>query len=138
VDIVVPTHCLDAGAVIAYLRQESGAEVLKEIIERSNTFLAMHVCNRGEVYYDFFRADGPVAAQTAWANTLELPLALRRDTDDAFIQRVGVIKVAERVSFADAFALALRERLQVPLITTDHHEFDAIEPKGHFRFLWLR
>ncbi len=105
-DIIAPTHCLDACAVIAYLRQESGAEVL-------------------------------AAAQTAWANALALPLALRRDADDAFIQRIGVIKVAERVSFADAFALALAERLHVPLITTDHHEFDAIEQKGLFRFLWL-
>ena len=40
--------------------------------------------------------------------------------------------------FADAFALALAERLHVPLITTDHHEFDAVERKGHFRFMWLR
>ena len=126
-DIIAPTHCLDACAVIAYLRQEAGAEVLKEIIERPNTFLAMHVCNLGEVYYDFFRDDGLAAAQTAWANALALPLALRRDADDTFIQRVGVIKVAERVSFADAFALALAERVHVPLITTDHHEFDAIE-----------
>ena len=137
-DIIAPTHCLDAYAVIAYLRQEPGAEVLKEIIERSNSFLAMHVCNLGEVYYDFFRDDGLTAAQTAWANALVLPLALRRDTDDVFIQRVGVIKVAERVSFADAFALALAERLLVPLISTDHHEFDAVERKGHLRFLWLR
>ncbi len=137
-DIIAPTHCLDACAVIAYLRQEAGAEVLKEIIERSNTFLAMHVCNLGEVYYDFFRDDGLAAAQTAWANALTLPLALRRDADDAFIQRVGVVKVAERVSFADAFALALAERLHVPLITTDPHEFEAIEQKGVFRFLWLR
>ena len=137
-DILTPTHCLDACAVIAYLRQESGAEVLKEIIERPNSFLAMHVCNLGEVYYDFFRDDGLAAAQTAWANALVLPLALHRDTDDVFIQRVGVIKVAERVSFADAFALALAERLLVPLISTDHHEFDAVERKGHLRFLWLR
>jgi hypothetical protein len=50
----------------------------------------------------------------------------------------GVIKVEERPSFADAFALALAERLNIPLVTTDHHEFDAIERKGHFRFLWLR
>ena len=64
--------------------------------------------------------------------------ALRRDADDTFIQRVGVIKVEERVSFADAFALALAERLNVPLVTTDHHEFDAVERKGRFRFLWLR
>ena len=137
-DILALTHCLDACAVIAYLRQEAGAEVLKELIERPHTFLAMHVCNLGEVYYDFFRDDGLAAAQTAWANALALPLALRRDTDDAFIQRVGVVKVTERVSFADAFALALAERLQVPLRTTDHHEFDAIEQKGVWRFLWLR
>ena len=58
--------------------------------------------------------------------------------NDVFIQQVGVIKVEERVSFADAFALALAERLNVPLVTTDHHEFDAVERKGHFRFLWLR
>ncbi len=137
-EIVTPTHCLDACAVIAYLRKEPGAEVLKEIIEQPDTFLAMHVCNLGEIYYDFFREDGIEAAQTAWANTVALPLTLRRDTDDDFVQRVGVIKVNERVSFADAFALALSERLQIPLVTTDHHEFDPLEQKGHFRFLWLR
>jgi PIN domain len=104
VEQVAPTHCLDACAVIAYLRNEAGAEVLKELIERPTTFLAMHVCNLGEVYYDFFRDDGRTAAQTAWTNTLALPLLLRRDADDAFVQRVGVIKVEERISFADAFA----------------------------------
>ena len=136
-EALTPTHCLDACAVIAYLRRESGAEVLKEVIERPGTFLAMHVCNLGEVYYGFFRNDGLEAAWTAWANTLALPLELRRDADDTFIQRVGVIKVEERVSFADAFALALSERLNVSLVTTDHHEFDPIEQKGYFRFLWL-
>jgi predicted nucleic acid-binding protein len=138
VETIAATHWLDACAVIAYLRNEAGAEVLKEMIEQPTTFLAMHVCNLGEVYYDFFRDDGLTAAQTAWTNTLALPLTLRCDADDAFIQRVGVIKVEERISFADAFALALAERLNIPLITTDHHEFDAVEQKGHFRFLWLR
>jgi len=65
VETITPTHCLDACAVIAYLRQEPGAEVLKELIEHPNTFLTMHVCNLGEVYYDFFRGDGIGAAQTA-------------------------------------------------------------------------
>jgi predicted nucleic acid-binding protein len=138
VEGVAATHCLDACAVIAYLRQEPGAEVLKALIELPTTFLAMHVCNLGEVYYDFFREDGLTAAQTAWTHTLALPLELRREADDTFIQRVGIIKVEEHVSFADAFALALTERLRIPLVTTDHHEFDAVERKGHFRFLWLR
>jgi predicted nucleic acid-binding protein len=65
VDIVSPTHCLDACAVFAYLRAEAN------------------------------------------------------------------------VSFADAFALALAERLQVPLVTTDHLKFDPIDQKGRLRFLWL-
>jgi predicted nucleic acid-binding protein len=138
VESVAATYCLDACAVIAYLRQEPGAEVLKALIELPTTFLAMHVCNLGEVYYDFFREDGITAAQKAWTHTLALPLELWREAGDAFIQRVGIIKVEERVSFADAFALALAERLSIPLVTTDHHEFDAVERKGHFRFLWLR
>jgi predicted nucleic acid-binding protein len=129
---------LDACAVIAYLRKEPGAEVLAGLIEQPDAFLTMHVCNLGEVYYDFFRSDGKEAADTAWTKAIGLPLFLRHDTDDSFIQRVGVIKVEERVSFADAFALALAERCGIPLISTDHHEFDPIEQKGHFRFLWLR
>jgi hypothetical protein len=101
----------------------------------------MHVGNLGEVYSDFFRADGCPAAQTAWTSILTLPLALRlalrRDADDAFIQRVSVMKMAERIAVADARALALAERLNIPLVTTDHHAFDAVEQKGHFRVLWL-
>jgi hypothetical protein len=48
VESVADTHCLDACAVIAYLRQEPGAEVLKALIELPNTFLAMHVCHLGD------------------------------------------------------------------------------------------
>jgi hypothetical protein len=62
-----------------------------------------------------------------WPNTFALPLTPRRYADDAFIQRVGVMKVEERISSIDAFALALAERLNIPLVTTDHHEFDAVE-----------
>jgi predicted nucleic acid-binding protein len=135
---VTPSYCLDACAVIAYLRKEPGAEVLGRIIEQPDTFLAMHICNLGEVYYDFFRSEGRDAADMAWTKAVGLPLFLRHDTDDSFIQRVGIIKVEERVSFADAFALALAERCSIPLVTTDHHEFGPVEQKGHFRFLWLR
>jgi hypothetical protein len=46
------------------------------------------------------------------------------------------IRAAERVSFTDAFALAMVECVQVPLRTTDHYAFDATEQKGPFRFLW--
>lgn len=47
---VAVTHCLDACAVIAYLRQDPGSEVLQALIEHLTTFLVMHVCNLGEAY----------------------------------------------------------------------------------------
>jgi hypothetical protein len=51
--------------VIAYLRGEPGADILKTIIEQPSSFPAIHVCNLGEVFYDFFRSDGLAAAETA-------------------------------------------------------------------------
>ena len=135
---LVSTYGLDACAVIAYLRAEPGAAILKALIEQPTTLLARPVCNLGAVSDDFFRDSGLPTAQTAWTNTLALPLTWRRNADDAFIQRVRGMKVEEQVSCADALALALAERLNVPLMTTDHHAWDAIEPKGHVRSLWLR
>jgi len=58
---------------------------------------------------------------TAWTFTLELPLKLCRDSEGAFVQRVSTLKVAERASFADAFALALSARLQVLVMMTEYH-----------------
>jgi hypothetical protein len=45
VETLTATHCLDACSVIAYFRSETGADVLKEIIEQPTSFLAMHVCD---------------------------------------------------------------------------------------------
>jgi hypothetical protein len=45
---------------------------------------------------------------------------------------------AERLAFAEACALAWAARLNIPLVTIDHHAFDASEWKGLFRFRWLR
>ena len=41
-------------------------------------------------------------------------------------------EVEERVACAEAWALALAERLNIPLVPTDHHAFDAIERQRHF------
>lgn len=132
------TYMLDACALIAYFRGEEGGERLVSLVEDEAHGLAIHAVNFGEVYYDFLRAGGEEKARELWVRALLLPMEIRRDLDDEFVQRVGAWKVRYSISYADAFALALAEREGVPLITTDHHEFDIIEADGTVDFFWLR
>ena len=83
-------------------------------------------------------AEGEGKARELWARALLLPMEIRRDLDDEFVHRVGAWKVRYSISYADAFALALAEREGVPLITTDHYEFDLVEADGTVGFFWLR
>ncbi|MEE8586698.1 MAG: hypothetical protein V3T83_17800 [Acidobacteriota bacterium] len=61
-----PTYCLDACAVITYLRKESGADILKKLIEDESAWLALHACNLIEVYYDFLRVVPLRLAALGW------------------------------------------------------------------------
>jgi len=47
-------------------------------------------------------------------------------------------KTVYRISYADSFVLALAEQQEAAVISTDHHEFDAVETAQAFRFAWLR
>jgi hypothetical protein len=62
--------------------------------------------------------------------------AFRRDAEEVFLQRVGVLQVEERVSCADACVWAPAARLPVPLVTTDYSACDAVERQGRVRLLW--
>lgn len=65
-----------------------------------------------EVYYDFVRVGSPFDA--------------------------GMIKVANRVSLADSLCLSLSRRLALPVLTSDHHEFDMIVASGVAKVVFLR
>lgn len=42
------------------------------------------------------------------------------------------------MSLGDTFAVALARRLNCPLISTDHHELDAIHAAGVFKVAFIR
>jgi predicted nucleic acid-binding protein len=57
---------------------------------------------------------------------------------DAVFAVAGRLKASYRISLADAVALAEASVSGGALLTSDHHEFDAIEQKENIRFLWIR
>lgn len=128
---------LDACALIAYLRGETGCERVEEILAQTDDPVLIHAVNLGEVFYDGLRR-GDEKVKDLWEDTSELGIEIRRDLDDAFVTTAAKWKARHRIAYADAFALALAQKESAVLATTDHNELDAVSAEGQVQFLWLR
>ncbi len=116
---------LDACGMIAFVREAPGAEIVVRLL--TNGQCVAHALNMCELYYDFFRAANRQTASDAVSDLLSLGLAIREDMDREFWQEVGRLKAEiKRISLADCCTIALTERINGTLATSDHHEFDPI------------
>ena len=59
-------------------------------------------------------------------NLIEAGIVVRSDMDMDFWKSAGVLKARGRISLADCFAIALAEREDAILLTSDHHEFEPL------------
>lgn len=120
-------YVLDASAMIAYLRHEPGAAVVAVCLAEPANESYAHSLNLCEVFYDFRRSGGEQIAQQALGDLLALDIHARDDFSPEFWQAAGRIKAAHRrVSLADCFAITLAQSLGGSVLTSDHHEFDAV------------
>lgn len=97
------------------MNDEPGAEAVERAIADGGA--AISWINLGEVLYIESRAAGESAAAAAVE-------ALRRqietcDVDADLVLHAARIKARHRLSYADAFAVALAERHRVPVMTGD-------------------
>jgi predicted nucleic acid-binding protein len=124
------TFVLDACAIIAYLRDEDGADVVESALLGDNACVA-HAVNICEVYYDCLRRGSAGQADAFLEDLASIGLITREDMDAALWKTVGGYKAAiARVSLADCFAMPLTQRLNAELVTSDHREFDPIAALG--------
>jgi PIN domain nuclease of toxin-antitoxin system len=118
---------LDASAMIAYLRDETGAEKVTQALAEPLNQCVAHAVNLCEVFYDFYRASGPDIAVEALSDLARVGVVENAQITRDFWQRVGALKAVHRhVSLADCFLIALANQLQATVLTADHHEFDAM------------
>ena len=83
---------IDASALIAFLRDEPGADVVENVLPGPEKCYA-HALNLCEVYYDFFRASNQDAAEAAISDLLGLAIEERTDMDAEFWRDVGASKL---------------------------------------------
>jgi predicted nucleic acid-binding protein len=93
--------------------------------------------NLCEVYYDFYRSNGEIAARDAIHDMLALGVQVRNDLSTEFWQAAGALKATHR-SLADCFAVALAQAVGGTVLTSDHHEFDSLGARGVCAIAFIR
>ncbi len=117
----------DSNALIAYLEDEPGAEMVDELLaDRSNVGF-VHSIKLCEVFYHVRRTYGEQAAQDTYEAIQRLRLNIREDMDEDLWQAAARIKADHaRVSLADCLCIALANRVGAEVVSSDPHEVETL------------
>jgi PIN domain nuclease of toxin-antitoxin system len=122
---------LDSSAMVAFLRNEPGAAVVEALLLDPNTTCFAHAVNLCEVFYHFYRRGGETDAQTVLATLRSAGIVTRDDLDLHFWQEVARLKAPRpNLPLGDCFCIALAQRLNGEIVTSDHPDFDPIAQAG--------
>ncbi len=76
-------YILDASAIIAWLRNETGADVVEQAVRDSGAQSLVHAINLCEVFYDACRNAGEARAQSVVSDLAAAGVVERDDFDQA-------------------------------------------------------
>lgn len=91
-----------------------------------------------EIYYGFYRSDGEETAENRLRAIKESPLTIIDTLADEVFREAGRLKSRYRMSLADSIVLAESVVKKAVVVSSDHHEFDAVERDEDIEFLWIR
>jgi len=132
----MPAKVLDSHALVAYFRDEPGAEMVENLLVvagRKDSPLHMTDVNYAEVKYSIVKKDGV----KAWAEAAKILQGLPIDfhsTTRAMADTAADFKARFKLSLADAFAAALAREKKTELVTSDP-EFKALEKEIQINWL---
>ncbi len=133
--------CLDAFAILTWLQDEPGADLVDEFLQRAagekdfRCFVSL--VNLGEVYYRLYRALGRGEADTFWRDALQKSPFSPVEVTRRRVLEAARIKARYLIALADAFAVQLAQETQSPLVTGDP-EIRMLEEEGVIPVIWLK
>jgi predicted nucleic acid-binding protein len=133
----MPTKVLDSFALIAYFRDEPGAETMENLLVaagKEESPLLMTDVNYAEVKYSIVKKDGREAWMDAAKVLQSLPIDFHT-TSRVLADVAADFKARFKISLADAFAAALAKEKKAQLITGDP-EFKSLEKE--IKINWLK
>ena len=133
----MPGKVLDSFALIAYFRDEPGAETVENLLVtagRKDIPLHMTEVNYAEVKYSIVKKDGADGWEEAAKILQGLPIDFH-STTRALADTAADFKARFKMSLTDAFAAALAKEKKAELLTGDP-EFKALEKE--IKINWLK
>lgn len=125
--------------MLAYLRGETGADVVERALSSNWEPCFAHAVNVCEVYYKIMRVSGEDRASSAVQDLKDTGLIVREDLHEAFWRAVGACKASiTAIPLADCFVAALARSLDAEAMTADHGDFAHIEKQGLCRVTFIR
>ena len=113
---------LDAWAVLALIfgEEPAGKEVRDIFVKKGIARSSIHISwiNLGEVYYIVSRKKGPDQAVAVLEDIQLLPLTLHEPSKTDILSAAN-LKASHKLSYADAFAVSLAQKIQGTLLTGD-------------------
>ena len=131
-------YVLDASAIIVWLRNEPGADVVDDAIRDINSQCLVHAINLCEVYYDAHRKAGEAHAESVISDLASVGAVEHHDLDQVIWKNAGRLKAGGGVSLADCLAITLTNRVGGTLLTSDRHEMDKIAAAGACLITFIR
>jgi len=128
---------LDACALIAYLTDEDGSNVVANCL-KDDANIVMHKLNLLEVYYGFYSEQGKKCADEILADVKKLNIEIIDEFSDEIFLQAGRLKASYRMSLADSILVAQSIMLDATIVSSDHHELDKVEQSERIKFLWIR
>jgi len=130
------TKVLDSYAVLAFLEDEPGADLVRELIlkaEENDLKLLISVVNLGEVWYTLARTNSAEKADQVIREIEGLAIEIV-DVEWPLTRQAAAFKAKGKIAYADCFAAALAKSRKAELITGDK-EFEILD--GEIKVEWI-
>jgi len=121
-------YVLDTFALMAYFQGEPRGNAVKALLAQAldeRIALSASLISAGELFYMTWRKRDADRAKRVWADLQRLPITVA-PVNEARVLAAARLKAMRRVSYADAFSIALAQELDATVVTGDP-EFKDIE-----------